>query len=55
MDKKANLILSKVQVTLKKRQLLPKKSRVLIAVSGGQDSLCLAKILSQLQKNGIGI
>ena len=45
-----NLILSKVQVTLKKRQLLPKKSRVLIAVSGGQDSLCLAKILSQLQK-----
>ncbi len=50
MNKVANLILSKVQVTLKKRQLLPKKSRVLIAVSGGQDSLCLGKILSQLQK-----
>jgi tRNA(Ile)-lysidine synthase len=35
--------------TLKVRGLLPAKSRVLIAVSGGQDSLCLLKLLCDLQ------
>lgn len=35
--------------TLKDRNLLPQGQRVLIAVSGGQDSLCLAKLLLDLQ------
>ncbi|MGC1247127.1 MAG: tRNA lysidine(34) synthetase TilS [Spirulinaceae cyanobacterium] len=35
--------------TLRQRQLLAKRGRVLIAVSGGQDSLCLSKLLSDLQ------
>jgi tRNA(Ile)-lysidine synthase len=35
--------------TLRQRQLLPKHSRILIAVSGGQDSLCLAKLLLDLR------
>lgn len=34
---------------LRQRQLLPKQQRILIAVSGGQDSLCLAKLLLDLQ------
>jgi tRNA(Ile)-lysidine synthase len=35
--------------TLRQRQLLPQCQRVLVAVSGGQDSLCLAKLLLDLQ------
>jgi tRNA(Ile)-lysidine synthase len=35
--------------TLRQRQLLPKQSRILVAVSGGQDSLCLAKLLLDLR------
>ena len=35
--------------TLKERQLLGQKQRVLVAVSGGQDSLCLVKLLLDLQ------
>jgi len=35
--------------SLKKRLLLQRGSRVLVAVSGGQDSLCLAKLLLDLQ------
>lgn len=35
--------------TLRQRQLLPKHRHVLVAVSGGQDSLCLAKLLLDLQ------
>ena len=35
--------------TLKVRQLLPSEQRVLVAVSGGQDSLCLIKLLLDLQ------
>jgi tRNA(Ile)-lysidine synthase len=34
---------------LRTRQLLPKHHRVLVAVSGGQDSLCLAKLLLDLR------
>ena len=34
---------------LKQSNLLPHKTRILIAVSGGQDSLCLAKLLLDLQ------
>lgn len=34
---------------LRQRQLLPKQQQVLVAVSGGQDSLCLAKLLLDLQ------
>ncbi|WP_013323446.1 tRNA lysidine(34) synthetase TilS [Gloeothece verrucosa] len=40
---------AKVHITLRKRQLLPKKERLLVAVSGGQDSLCLLKLLVDLQ------
>ncbi|WP_416666506.1 tRNA lysidine(34) synthetase TilS [Egbenema bharatensis] len=35
--------------TLRQRQLLPKGSRSLVAVSGGQDSLCLVQLLLNLQ------
>lgn len=35
--------------TLRQRQLLAQNHRVLVAVSGGQDSLCLTKLLLDLQ------
>jgi tRNA(Ile)-lysidine synthase len=35
--------------TLRQRRLLPKNEKVLIAVSGGQDSLCLGKLLLDLR------
>jgi tRNA(Ile)-lysidine synthase len=35
--------------TLKDKQLLPPHSKVLIALSGGQDSLCLAQLMLDLQ------
>lgn len=35
--------------TLRQRRLLEKGQRILIAVSGGQDSLCLARLLLDLQ------
>ena len=40
---------SQIHQTLRSRQLLPKQSRLLVAVSGGQDSLCLIKLLLDLQ------
>ncbi|WP_019503948.1 tRNA lysidine(34) synthetase TilS [Pleurocapsa sp. PCC 7319] len=40
---------SRLHQTLRQRSLLPKKARVLIAVSGGQDSLCLGKLLLDLR------
>ncbi len=39
----------RLQRTLKIRQLLPVKEKVLVAVSGGQDSLCLACLLQDFQ------
>ena len=39
---------TKVHKNLRKRSLLPKKAKILIAVSGGQDSLCLGKLLLDL-------
>lgn len=43
------LLHARLHRTLRKRQLLPKQSSLLIAVSGGQDSLCLARLLLDLQ------
>lgn len=40
---------AKLHQTLRQRQLLAQQQRVLIAVSGGQDSVCLAKLLLDLQ------
>ena len=40
---------AKLHQTLRQKHLLPKHKRVLIAVSGGQDSLCLSKLLADLQ------
>ena len=40
---------AKLHTLLRKQILLPKNSPVLIAVSGGQDSLCLARLLIDLQ------
>ena len=40
---------SRLHQTLRKRSLLPPRSPVLIAVSGGQDSLCLGKLLLDLK------
>lgn len=40
---------AKLHQTLKDRHLLPKEKHLLIAVSGGQDSLCLLKLLFDLQ------
>ena len=41
---------AKLHTFLRKRILLPKNSRILIAVSGGQDSLCLTQLLVDLQR-----
>ena len=41
---------ARLHKTLRQRQLLNKDSHLLIAVSGGQDSLCLLKLLIDLQK-----
>jgi len=41
---------SKIHQTLRQRQLLLPNDRILIAVSGGQDSLCLAKLLLDLRR-----
>ncbi len=38
-----------IHTTLRQRVLLPKQTSVLVAVSGGQDSLCLLKLLADLQ------
>lgn len=40
---------ARLQRTLRQRQLLQPHQRILIAVSGGQDSLCLSKLLLDLQ------
>ncbi|MBE9227957.1 tRNA lysidine(34) synthetase TilS [Phormidium sp. LEGE 05292] len=40
---------AQIHRTLRQRQLLPKNQNILIAVSGGQDSLCLTKLLLDLQ------
>lgn len=40
---------AKLHTLLRQRGLLPQNSRILIAVSGGQDSLCLARLLIDMQ------
>ena len=45
----SNIILRKVLNSLSRHRLLPVGSRVLIAVSGGQDSLALSETLRELQ------
>jgi tRNA(Ile)-lysidine synthase len=40
---------ARLHQTLRDRQWLPKGARLLVAVSGGQDSLCLIKLLIDLQ------
>lgn len=40
---------ARLQETLRQRQLLPSHQPILVAVSGGQDSLCLIKLLVDLQ------
>ncbi len=40
---------AKLHTLLRQRGLLPRNSRILIAVSGGQDSLCLARLLIDIQ------
>jgi tRNA(Ile)-lysidine synthase len=40
---------AQLQAHLQQHQLLPQQSRILIAVSGGQDSLCLGQLLVNLQ------
>ena len=43
------LLHAQVHQTLRQRQLLPANQPLLVAVSGGQDSLCLLKLLLDLQ------
>jgi len=45
-----SLLHSRLENNLKTRHLLEKGERILIALSGGQDSLCLTKILLDLRK-----
>lgn len=40
---------ARLHQTLRQQELLPPQSHILMAVSGGQDSLCLAKLLVDLQ------
>jgi tRNA(Ile)-lysidine synthase len=40
---------ARVHRTLRSRHLLKRKQRILVALSGGQDSLCLTKLLLDLQ------
>lgn len=40
---------ARVHQTLRQRNLLPKQATILMAISGGQDSLCLGKLLLDLQ------
>lgn len=40
---------ARLHQTLRQRLLLPRNERILIAVSGGQDSLCLGKLLLDLR------
>lgn len=40
---------AKIHRTIRARHLLERKQRILVAVSGGQDSLCLIKLLLDLQ------
>jgi tRNA(Ile)-lysidine synthase len=40
---------ARLQETLRQRKLLPSHRSILVAVSGGQDSLCLIKLLLDLQ------
>lgn len=40
---------ARLHQTLRDRQLLPPQERLLVAVSGGQDSVCLLKLLLDLQ------
>lgn len=42
---------ARLHQTLRQKQLLPKKAKILIAVSGGQDSLCLGKLLLDLRSH----
>ncbi|PIG92736.1 tRNA lysidine(34) synthetase TilS [Gloeocapsopsis sp. IPPAS B-1203] len=44
-----SLLHAKIHRILRSRCLLPRYQRILVAVSGGQDSLCLAKLLLDLQ------
>ncbi|WP_267384401.1 tRNA lysidine(34) synthetase TilS [Cyanobacterium sp. uoEpiScrs1] len=43
------LLHARLHITLRQRKLLPQHKYILIAVSGGQDSLCLLKLLLDLQ------
>jgi tRNA(Ile)-lysidine synthase len=45
-----SLLHSRLESNLKARGLLSKGTRILVALSGGQDSLCLTKILLDLNK-----
>ncbi|MEO1145843.1 MAG: tRNA lysidine(34) synthetase TilS [Cyanobacteria bacterium J06638_22] len=42
---------ARLHQTLRQRRLLERGQRILIAVSGGQDSVCLAQLLHDLQKH----
>ncbi len=44
-----NPLHAKLHRTIRSRQLLERNQRILVAVSGGQDSLCLFKLLLDLQ------
>jgi len=44
------VILQKINKSLSERNLIEPKQKILITVSGGQDSICLMKILYELQK-----
>ena len=43
------LLHARLHQTLRQRNLLPKQATILMAISGGQDSLCLGKLLLDLQ------
>jgi len=56
MNKKSDTTIQKVTFFLKKHHILEKENKLLVAFSGGADSLCLLDVLHNIEKEyGVGL